>query len=73
MSETPHPMTAAGLEAFRERMGWNKSELALRLGCDRKTLTRYLNGDTPLIPQYIALACAALAYGLRPMTDSPEA
>lgn len=60
-------MNAAGLEAFRERMNWSKSELASRLGCDRKTLTRYLTGETKPIPRYIALACSALAHGLPPM------
>ena len=60
-------MTAAGLEAFRERMGWSKSELAANLGCDRKTLNRYLSGATAPIPRYIALACSALAHGLPPM------
>ena len=60
-------MKAEDLEAFRERMGWNKSDLASRLGCDRKTLTRYLTGETTPIPPYIALACSALAHGLPPM------
>lgn len=60
-------MNAAGLEAFRERMSWSKSELAARLGCDRKTLARYLSGETKPIPRYIALACSALAHGLPAM------
>lgn len=60
-------MTSEGLEAFRARMGWTKSELAAGLGCDRKTLNRYLTGETKPIPRYIALACSALAHGLPPM------
>lgn len=48
-------------------MAWSKSELSARLGCDRKTLNRYLTGETIPIPQYIALACSALAHGLPPM------
>lgn len=60
-------MTAAGLKAFRERMGWNRSELAEHLGADRKTVGRYEDGKTKPIPKYVALACAALAHGLPPM------
>lgn len=60
-------MTAKGLETFRRRQDWSKSELAARLGCDRKTLSRYLDGTTIPIPKYIALACSALAESLAPM------
>jgi transcriptional regulator with XRE-family HTH domain len=60
-------MTAEGLEAFRRRQDWSQSELASRLGCDRKTLSRYLTGATVPIPKYIALACSALAESLPPM------
>lgn len=60
-------MTPNDLEAFRQRMKWNKVEMAANLGCDRKTLNRYLSGETTPIPLYIALACAALAHGLKPI------
>jgi transcriptional regulator with XRE-family HTH domain len=60
-------LTPAGLEAFRERMGLTKSTLSAALGCDRKTLNRYLSGETKPIPRYIALACSSLAHGLPPM------
>jgi len=60
-------MNAEGLERFRERMGWTRSELSARLGCDRKTTARYLDGLTKPIPRYVALACSALAHGLPPM------
>jgi predicted transcriptional regulator len=60
-------MTPASLEAFRVRMKLSKSGLSSALGCDRKTLNRYLSGETKPIPQYVALACSALAHGLPPM------
>lgn len=61
-------MTALGFEAFRVRMGWNRSELSAALGMDRKTTARQLEGKSP-VPRYIALACAALAQGLPPMAN----
>lgn len=70
-NEAPKTLTYNGLERFRLRMDMTRTELADRLGCDPKTLRRYLSGETP-IPQYIALGCAALAYGLRPMVDGAE-
>ena len=63
-------MTPAGLQAFRARVGWNRSQLAERLGCDRKALGGYLAGKTR-IPRYIALACSALEAGAGPTGDEP--
>lgn len=65
-------MTKDDLEAFRLRMKWNRSEMAGLLGCDRKTLNRYLTGETQPIPRYIALACSALAHGLPPIGEAPK-
>lgn len=39
---------------------------AKALGIGTRTLSNYETGKTE-IPLYVALACAALAYGLRPM------
>jgi transcriptional regulator with XRE-family HTH domain len=59
-------MTPTTLAAWRERLGLNRSEAALALGLSRNGYTRYEEGVAP-IPLYIALACAALAYGLPPI------
>ena len=59
-------MTATSLNAWRERLGLNKSEAALRLGLARNTYAAYEEGRAE-IPLYVALACAAIAYGLPPM------
>ena len=58
-------MTPKSLTAWRERLGLNKSEAARRLGLARNSLEAYESGRSS-IPTYIALACAALAFGLPP-------
>lgn len=59
-------MTSAGFVAFRERMGMTKSALSEALEIDRRTCAAYESGRS-LIPRHIALACAALAHGLKEM------
>lgn len=59
-------MTATDLIAFQSRMGWNRKTLGRELGISQDRLRRFLDSDQP-IPRHIALACAALAYGLPPM------
>lgn len=56
-------MTPASLAAWMDRLHFNKSEAALQLGIARSTLDRYLDGSVR-VPRYIALACAAISYGL---------
>lgn len=58
-------MTPKSLTAWRDRLGLNKSQAAKALGLSRNGLEAYEKGRTR-IPHYIALACAALAYGLPP-------
>jgi DNA-binding XRE family transcriptional regulator len=58
-------MTAEAITAWRERLGFNRSEAARALGVARNTYAAYEAG-TVRIPLYIALACAAIACGLRP-------
>jgi len=59
-------MTAASLKSWRERLGLNKSGAAAALGLARNTYAAYEEGRAE-IPLYVALACAAIAYGLPPM------
>lgn len=58
-------MTAADLTAWRTALGISRAEASRRLGCAENSLAAYEAGKTR-IPRYIALACAALAYGLPP-------
>lgn len=59
-------MTAADLEAFRARMNWTRRELGRQLDVSQDRLRRMLD-EGGRIPRHIALACAALAYGLPPL------
>ena len=59
-------MTPASFADWRSRLGLNKSKAALALGCSRNVVIGYEDGSRK-IPRYIALACAALAYGLPPI------
>jgi plasmid maintenance system antidote protein VapI len=64
-------MTAADLEAFHRRMGWNRTRLARELDISDKRVRRLLDGRQP-IPRYIALACTAMALGAPPMGTQIE-
>ncbi len=59
-------MTPAELLAFQDRQGWTRARLGAELGISQDRLRRIMDGQSP-IPRCIALACAALAYGLPPM------
>jgi transcriptional regulator with XRE-family HTH domain len=59
-------MTAASLAAWRARLQVNKSEAARRLGLSRNAYDGYESGRKR-IPLYVALAAAALAFGLPPI------
>lgn len=51
---------------FRRRLGLSQTKFAERLGIGRRTLGQYERGESE-IPETVALACAALAFGLPPM------
>lgn len=58
-------MTASDLCALIKRFKLNKTQMAIELEISRPYLNRLMNGESR-IPRHIALACAALAYGLPP-------
>jgi len=64
-------MTAEGFKAWLGRMGGPKRPMSDRaaaeaLGMSRNSIKAYKDG-TAEVPKVVALACAALAYGLPPM------
>lgn len=59
-------MKAASLTALRKRLRLSQRGLAEKLAVGTRTLSNYETGKTP-IPRYVALACAALAFGLPEM------
>lgn len=62
-------MTPSDLTAWRKRLGLSKVGAAEALGCDRGSVSAWEAGSYP-IPRYIALACAAIALGIK---DYPSA
>ena len=58
-------MNSADLRRFRSERGWSKTRCAVELGIGRNTYAAYEAGRE--IPKTVALACAALAFGLPPM------
>lgn len=62
-------MKPSELEAFQKRQGWHRARLGKELGISQDRLRRFLTGKSP-IPRHIALACAALAYGLPAMGEA---
>ena len=54
-------MTGEDFTAWMEHVGMNKIKAAAALGLGRNTVARYMIEGAP---EYIALACAAIAFGL---------
>jgi transcriptional regulator with XRE-family HTH domain len=65
-------MRAADFKAWRKTMGYTQKQAAEALGLGTSTIEQYDrgvrkdDGTTVTIPLTVALACAALAAGLRP-------
>jgi len=59
-------MTATSLRAWRKRLGLSQRDAAEALGVSLRQYSDYERGIAE-VPQTVALACAALAYGLPPM------
>jgi transcriptional regulator with XRE-family HTH domain len=59
-------MKPASIITMRKRLDLSQRALAQRLAIGTRTLSNYETGKTP-IPRYVALACAALAFGLPEM------
>ena len=55
-------MTGHELTEWRQRLSLTKKAAAEALGCSRSALDAWEAGKYP-VPRYIALACAAVAYG----------
>lgn len=64
------PLSAATLAAWRERMGFSKTDAADALGCSRNSWAAWEGGESE-VPRYIGLACAALALGMTPFGEQP--
>ena len=64
MSTAPKTkLTKRTLVAWRDRMGFSQDDACAALGCSRMEWLDWESGAKP-IPNYIGLACAALALGM---------
>jgi hypothetical protein len=63
--DTPE-MPASDFNAWAEHMAVSEREIARRLGCSRTSIRKWREAGAP---PYIALACAALAFGLPPWRE----
>jgi transcriptional regulator with XRE-family HTH domain len=58
-------MTPETMKEWRKRLNLSLDKASVVLGCSKNTLIAYERRGN--IPRYIALACAAIAFGLPPM------
>lgn len=61
-------MTSVEFAAWRRLMGWSITRCAVELGASRMSIAAWESVDVPArIPLYIALACAHLSKGGKPL------
>ena len=60
-------MTGESLKAWRKRHKLNQTAAAATLGCSRTSIKNWESAPGRELPRYVALACAAISYGLEPM------
>lgn len=63
-------MKAQDFRAWRFKMDFNRSQAAAALGLSRNQPQRWEDANVDDIPDYIALACAALLQGIKPYEAS---
>lgn len=61
-------MTSTQFTGWRERLNWTRIKASRQLGCSQNSITAWEAGRNR-IPRYIALACRALANGMRPWPE----
>lgn len=59
-------MTTVAFTAWRKRLGMTATAAAEALGCARNSISAWEIGRAK-IPLYVALACAAIEAGLKPI------
>lgn len=64
-------MTAEALSAWRSRLDLTQAAAADAIGCGRRSWQMWETGQSP-VPKYIALACAAVAKGVKPIGSTPK-
>ncbi len=64
-------MTATDFKSTRKRLGLSRAAFSRALGIAPNTATAYEHGRSP-IPLTVALAAAALLYGLPPVGEMKE-
>lgn len=52
---------AALIDSLATRPGWSKTKLAKELGVDRRSVHRYINGDSVLVPTEVQMRAAQLS------------
>ena len=64
-------MNPGDFKSTRERLGLSRAAFARAIGISPNTATAYEHGRNP-IPLTVALAAAALLYGLPPVGEAKE-
>lgn len=60
-------MNGETFKAWRKRHKFSQTAAAATLGCSRTSIKNWESAPERELPRYVALACAAISYGLEPM------